>query len=102
MINMKRIIAALRGKVEKIKLDRKINRVNRAIETGIDNARDAIDRIEEEKALLMESLTEATEVQDIIIKIADKIECTEEQEAIITRLEKVREYINEEIEVDIE
>ena len=99
---MKRIIAALRGKVEKIKLDRKINRVNRAIETGIDNARDAIDRIEEEKALLMESLTEATEVQDIIIKIADKIECTEEQEAIITRLEKVRDYINEEIEVDIE
>ena len=99
---MKRIIAALRGKVEKIKLDRKINRVNRAIETGIDNARDAIDRIEEEKALLMESLTEATEVQDIIIKIADKIECTEEQEAIITRLEKVRDYINEEVELEEE
>ena len=99
---MKRIIAALRGKVEKIKLDRKINRVNRAIETGIDNARDAIDRIEEEKALLMESLTEVTEVQDIIIKIADKIECTEEQEAIITRLEKVRDYINEEVELEEE
>lgn len=99
---MKRIIAALKGKVERIKLDRKINRVNRAIETGIDNARDAIDRIEEEKALLMESLTEATEVNDIIVKIADKIECTEEQEAIITRLEKVRDYINEEVELEEE
>jgi hypothetical protein len=44
---MKRIIAALSGKVEKLKMDRKVNRVNRAIESATDNAHDAIDRIEE-------------------------------------------------------
>ena len=97
---MKRIIAALQGKIEKIKLERKINRVNRAIESGIDNAKDAIDKIEEEKAQLMANLSESMEVNDIIIKIADKIECVEEQEAIIKRLEKVRDYINEEVELE--
>lgn len=99
---MKRIIAALTGKVENMKMERKVARVNRSIETATDNARDAIDRIEEEKADLLAKLADATEVNDIITKISDKIGEGEEQEAIIARLEKVKVYINEEIEVDEE
>ena len=53
---MKRIIAALTNKVEKLKLDRKVNRVNRSIETAKDNAHDAIDRLNEEASELLSQL----------------------------------------------
>lgn len=99
---MKRIIAALTGKVENMKMERKVARVNRSIETASDNAQDAIDRIEEEKADLLAQLAESTEVNDIITKIADKIGEAEEQEAIIARLNKVKKYINEDVEVEDE
>lgn len=97
---MKRIVAALKGKVESIKMDRKVNRVNRAIESATDNARDAIDRIEEEKVKLMEKLIDSTEVNGIINGLSVKIEEQEEQEAIIERLEKIKAYINEDIETE--
>lgn len=97
---MKRIIAALTGKVEKLKMERKVNRVNRCIETAIDNAQDAIDRIEEEKAKLVESLSNATEVTGIIEKLSDKIGEQIDQTEICKRLEQVRDYINEEVEVE--
>ena len=50
---MKRIIAALTNKVEKLKLDRKVNRVESSIETAKDNAYDAIDRLNEEASELL-------------------------------------------------
>lgn len=97
---MKRIIAALKGKVENVKMERKINRVNRAIESATDNARDAIDRIEEEKSKLMEQIIDSTEVNGIINRISEKIAEQEEQEATIERLDKIKAYVNEEIEVE--
>lgn len=97
---MKRIIAALSGKVEKIKMGRKINRVNRAIESATDNARDAIDRIEEEKMNAINRLANETEVNFIINKLSELIDQQEEQEAIIQRLEKLKAYVNEDIAVE--
>lgn len=99
---MKRIIAALTGKVEKIKMERKINRVNRAIESATDNARDAIDRIEEEKMNAMNRLANEPVVICIINKLSDLIDQQEEEEAIIQRLEKVKAYVNEDIKVEEE
>lgn len=97
---MKRIIAALSGKVEKLKMDRKVNRVNRAIESATDNANDAIDRIEEEKSNLMKRIANEPEVSGIINRLSELIDQQEEQEAIIARLEKVSAYINEDIETE--
>ena len=97
---MKRIIAALSGKVEKFKMERKVNRVNRAIESATDNANDAIDRIEEEKSNLMKRIANEPEVSGIINRLSELIDQQEEQEAIIARLEKVSAYINEDIETE--
>lgn len=97
---MKRIIAALTGKVEKLKLERKVARVNRSIETARDNAQDVIDRLDEEKANLLSQLATTSEVNGFISRIADKIGEQEEQQEIIARLDKVQSYINEEIDVD--
>ena len=97
---MKRIIAALTNKVEKLKLDRKVNRVERSIETAKDNAHDAIDRLNEEASELLSQLATCSEVNGIITKLSDKIGAIEEQEEILKRLDKVKAFINEEVDVE--
>lgn len=99
---MKRIIAALTNKVEKLKLDRKVNRVNRSIETAKDNAHDAIDRLNEEASELLSQLATCSEVNGIITKLSDKIGAIEEQEEILKRLDKVKAFIDEEVEIENE
>lgn len=96
---MKRIIAALTDKVEKLKLDRKVNRVYRSIETAKDNAEDTIDKLNEEASDLLSELATSSEVNGIISKISDKLGAIEEQEEIIKRLDKVKEFIEEDVEI---
>lgn len=99
---MKRIIAALTDKVEKLKLERKVNRVYRAIETAKDNAEDTIDKLNEEASDLLANLVTSSEVNNIITKISDKLGAIEEQEEIIKRLDKIKEFIEEDIEIEEE
>ena len=96
---MKRIIAALTDKVEKLKLDRKVNRVYRSIETAKDNAEDTIDKLNEEASDLLSELATSSEVNGIISRISDKLGAIEEQEEIIKRLDKVKEFIEEDVEI---
>ena len=96
---MKRIIAALTDKVEQLKLDRKVNRVYRSIETAKDNAEDTIDKLNEEASDLLSGLATSSEVNGIISKISDKLGAIEEQEEIIKRLDKVKEFIEEDVEI---
>ena len=96
---MKRIIAALTDKVEQLKLDRKVNRVYRSIETAKDNAEDTIDKLNEEASDLLSGLATSSEVNGIISKISDKLGAIEEQEEIIKRLYKVKEFIEEDVEI---
>ena len=97
---MKRIIAALTNKVEKLKLDRKVNRVERSIDTAKANAHDAIDRLNEEASELLSQLATCSEVNGIITKLSDKIGAIEEQEEILKRLDKVKAFINEDVSVE--
>ena len=99
---MKRIIATLTNKVEKLKLDRKVNRVERSIETAKDNAHDAIDRLNEEASELLSQLATCSEVNGIITRLSDKIGAIEEQEEILKRLDKVKAFIDEEVEIENE
>ena len=97
---MKRIIAALTDKVEKLKLDRKVNRVYRSIETAKDNAQDTIDKLNEEASDLLSNLVTSTEVNGIIAKISDKLGDIEEQQEVIKRLDKVKAFIDEDVEIE--
>ena len=96
---MQRILAALKGLVEKNKKDRKVNRVNRAIAAASDNAKDEIERLEDRKASVIEKLSGDTDVNSIITQLSDIIGQQEDQQAIIDRLGKVESYLNEEVEV---
>lgn len=97
---MKRIIAALTDKVEKLKLERKVNRVYRSIETAKDNAEDSIDKLNEDASNLLSDLVTSSEVNGIITKISDKLGAIEEQQEIIKRLDKVKEFIEEDVEIE--
>ena len=97
---MKRIIATLTDKVEKLKLERKVNRVYRAIETAKDNAEDTIDKLNEDACNLLSELITSSEVNNVITKISNKLGDIEEQEEIIKRLDKVKEFIEEDVEVE--
>lgn len=97
---MKRIVAALKNKVESLKLDRKISRVYRSIDTAKDNAEDTIDKLKEEMCDLLGELEKTSEVNGIITKISYKIGNIEEQKEIIERLNKVKEFIEEDVEVE--
>lgn len=97
---MKRIVAALKNKVESLKLDRKISRVYRSIDTAKDNAEDTIDKLKEEMCDLLGKLEKTSEVNGIITKISDKIGNIEEQKEIIERLNKVKEFIEEDVEIE--
>lgn len=97
---MKRILAALTDKVEKLKLERKVNRVYRAIDTAKDNAEDTIDKLQEDASNLLADLATCSEVNSIITKISDKIGAIEEQEETIKRLDKVKAFIEEDVEIE--
>lgn len=99
---MKRITAALKGLVEKAKKDRKIARINRSIEAAMDNARDEIDRIDERMASTVEELSKAEDINCVLYNLSDLISAKEEQNNIISRLEEIQEYLDEEIEVEEE
>ena len=96
---MQRILAALKGLVEKNKKDRKVNRVNRAIAAARDNANDEIERLEDRKASVIEKLSGDTDVNSVITQLSDIIGQQEDQQAIIDRLDKVESYLNEDVEV---
>lgn len=94
---MKRIIAALKGKLEAVQLERKQKRFERGIDTAVDNAYDALDRIEEEKARIASTIATANDIPSVINRLSQKFDEQEEQEAIIERLKKIKAYMNEDV-----
>lgn len=99
---MKRIVAFLQKKMDSVKIERKINRIQRAIDSAIDNAQERIEQLEDEKYDIIEKFEEKSEVVPIINKLSDKIGEMEEQEETIKRLQTIQEFLNEEIEIDKE
>jgi len=61
-----------------------------------------VDRLNEEASKLLSDLAESSEVNGIITKISDKLGVIEEQEEILKRLDKVKEFIEEDVEVEEE
>lgn len=96
---MKRILAILNNKLDEVKKGRTIRRVNRSIETAIDNAQDAIEDLELKIDEIAEKLSNANDINGYIQNISDKMDSIEEQKATIARLNKIRDYFNEEIDI---
>jgi hypothetical protein len=97
---MKRIVAVFTDKLDQIKRDRKINRILRNINIAEDNAQDVLDKLEDEKAALVEGLPNTEDSVSIIESLSAIIDQEEEQRAILHRLGCIRDYLNEDIKTD--
>ena len=97
---MKRIVAVFTDKLDQIKRDRKIHRILRNIDIAEDNAHDVLDKLEDEKAALVEGLPNTEDSKSIIENLSAIIDQEEEQRAILHRLGYIRDYLNEDIKTD--
>lgn len=97
---MKRIIAALTKKVEAIKVERKERRVMRAIEIAKDNAQDKIEEADAKMAQIVEGLPKREDATGFVSDLAALLDEIELQKAIIERLDYLKDYLEEEIEVE--
>lgn len=61
-----------------------------------------MNKLNEDASNLLSELITSSEVNNIITKISDKLGAIEEQEEIIKRLDKVKEFIEEDVEVEEE
>ena len=96
---MKRIFAIFNDKLESLKKERKIKRLMRSIETAVDNAEDAKEAIDNKMEDLADTLPQCDDTNSFVQKMSDLIGQKEEQELIITRLTKIKAYLEEEVEV---
>ena len=98
---MKRIIAALTKKIEAIKVERKERRVLRAIEIAKDNAQDKIEEADAKMAQIVEGLPEREDTTSFINDLAALLDEIELQKVTIERLDHLKSYLEEEIEVEV-
>lgn len=96
---MKRIEAAFQGKTELGKDERKIRRIQRAIDIARDNINDRIDKVEEQIAVLVEAAP-ATDAESLIQGLADLLCDKATHKRALARVEEVESYLNEDIEVE--
>ena len=96
---MKRILAFFENKVEAVKKERQVKRIYRTLDIAKDNAADKIDAIELKKSELMESLPKASDLDSIVRELSEYIGEQEEQQEIIKRADKVKAYLDEDVEV---
>lgn len=99
---MKRILAIFNDKLDGLKKERKIKRIMRSIEIAADNAEDAKEAIENKMEDLADTLPEIEDTNSFVQKVSDLIGEKEEQELIIARLNKIKAYLEEDIQVKAE
>ena len=96
---MKRIVAAFEKKVEAVKAERKMKRVTRCVEIAKDNALDELDRLAIKKGELVETLPDVEDYDDFVQKMSNLMDAEDEQKAVLERLDEIKAYLEEEIEV---
>lgn len=96
---MKRIVAAFEKKVEAVKAERKMKRIMRCVEIAKDNSLDEIDKLAIKKGELVETLPDVEDYDDFIQELSNLMDAEDEQKAILTRLDEIMAYLDEEIEV---
>lgn len=96
---MKRIIAAFKEKVEAGKAERRMKRITRSIDIAKDNALDELDKLSIKKAELVENLPKTEDYDDFVQSLSSLMDAEEEQKAILIRLNNIKAYLEEDIEV---
>jgi hypothetical protein len=97
---MKRLTAYLSGKVEAIRVKNREKKVDSALNAATINFEEQRDNATLKIGDLTASLADCESVTNVIQEISEQIDIKEEAERGIERVNKIREYFNEEVEVE--
>lgn len=97
---MKRIIAILKGKLEDVKLDNKVKRIESALNNVKLNAETELLGIEDEMQSVIESLTNTdVNINSVIGKLQSCINRKKEINDGLNTIKEISEYLNDETDV---
>ena len=97
---MKRIIAILKGKLEDVKLDNKVKRIESALNNAKLNAETELLGIEDEMQSVIESLTNTdVNINGVISKLQSCINRKKEINDGLDTIKEISEYLNDETDV---
>ena len=97
---MKRIEAAVNGSIKSDVNGRRIKRVFRSIEIAKDNALDAIEQLNNKRETLITRLKDPVDPCCFIQQLADVMGEIKDQEEIISRLDEIKAYLEEDVNVE--
>ena len=97
---MNRLIAILSKKFDQKRLENKVKRINGAIEAALTNAETDLLDIEDKMANTLAKLEDDVEAKVIINELKDIIDHESEVKSGIEALKRIKDYINEPVEVD--
>lgn len=97
---MKRIIAILKGKLEDVKLDNKVKRIESALNNAKLNAETELLGIEDEMQSVIESLTNTdVNISNVINKLQSCINRKKEINDGLDTIKEISKYLNDETDV---
>jgi len=97
---MKRIIAILKGKLEDVKLDNKVKRIESALNNAKLNAETELLGIEDKMTVAIEKLTKTdVNINDIITELQHCIDRKKDINEGLDTIEKIKDYLNDETDV---
>ena len=98
---MKRIVAILQGKLEEVKLNNKVKRVESALNNAKLNAETEFLAIEDQMTATIEKLTNAdASINEVITELQHCINRQHEINEGLKNIEEINDYLNEQISAD--
>ena len=98
---MKRIYAILKGKLEDIKLNNKVKRVEAALNAAEINAESELIAADDTMGEAIETLKEeGASVEDVIDKLQEALEQKRAVKEALENIKAIRDYLNEVVEED--
>lgn len=94
---MKRILAALKGKLEDVKLNNKVKRVEAALNSAEINAESEKIELDGKLTELISDLDKCSDINDFISELSAIMSKQEENNKLLERINAIRTYLNEEI-----
>ena len=97
---MKRIVAILQGKLEEVKLNNKVKRVESALNNAKLNAETELLAIEDHMTATVEKLTDAdVNINEVITELQHCINRKHEINEGLKNIEEISSYLNEQVSV---
>ncbi len=94
---MKRILAALKGKLEEVKLNNKVKRVEAALNSAEINAESEKIELDGKLTELISDLDKCSDINNFISELSAIMSKQEENDKLLERINAIRTYLNEEV-----